>query len=212
MEKISLSRKEIERLAKDNADFYNLDINRVSSLLILQIIQLEASRLVSPNNILDEVKYLDGLTSSTLTKKENCFKKLPLKGLFKKHFFCAGFLAQNLMSNFGIEYGGNKKLKNLINCAFDEDKFGFLDKKSLNKLGYDMIEGAYEERAKSKRLTGEWILYQEFQGKNYYLTLAFHTEKDEDVYRRVCDIYNFDFPFLKRESLGEGFNSVKQDN
>jgi predicted RNA-binding Zn-ribbon protein involved in translation (DUF1610 family) len=53
----------------------------------------------------------------------------------------------------------------------------------------------YEFRARRKQMTGEWIVYQKYEGKNYYLTLGLHAD-DGTTYNHVKLARKFDFPFL----------------
>lgn len=43
----------------------------------------------------------------------------------------------------------------------------------------------------------DWIVFKQFNGSNYYLTLAKPDEGDQNINRRVRQAYEFDFPFLE---------------
>ena len=196
MKKVSLSRNDLLGFAADDLGFYGLDLTRISTVFIAQIFQLQVNRTIDTMSLMDEVKYLEGLRNRTSTEKEKAFKKLPLKGLFKKHFMSAGFIVKNIGAHFGFEWGGNINLDNLIEEVFSNNKSGYVDDAFVGQLTHGMVTQAIEKRAE-KGLTGEWIVFRKFKGKNYYLTIAAHNEGDENIFNRLCDAYDFDFPFLR---------------
>ena len=197
MNKISLTRRDLEVFAVNDLGFYGLDISRISSVFIAQIIQIRSSRTLNTFQILDEVKFLEGLKNVSCTQVASAFKREPLRGLMKKHFTDANFIVKNLVAHFGSEYGGNRKLETIVSQAFARNKSGYVDDEFINFIAHETTFGALQKRAK-KRISGEWIIFQKYSGKNYYLTLAAHDEGDENIYGRICDAYDLDFDFLRR--------------
>jgi hypothetical protein len=51
--------------------------------------------------------------------------------------------------------------------------------------------GAYERRVRNKKITGEFIVYEQTDGSNYYLTLGKHGEWTE-IRARVDKYKKFD--------------------
>ena len=197
MDTVSLSRDDLEGFARSDVGFYGLDITRISSVLIAQVIQMQANQVINTHQMLDEIKYLEGLKTSSSTKKAEPFKRLPLKGLMKTHFTDANFIIKNLGAHFGYDNGGNKRLDKLVSEAFARNESGYIDDEFINFIAHQSTIGALEQRAVKKNITGEWIVFQEHLGKNYYLTLAAHNEGDENIFKRVNDAYDFDFEFLR---------------
>lgn len=197
MESLSLSRNELEEIAKSHLGFHGLDISRISTILIAQVLQMHANRTVNTYNILDEIKFLEGLNIYTATEPESEFRHHPLKGLMKKHFTDASFIVKNIGAHLGMDYGGNSRLTNLIQEAFNKNESGYADDEFFLRIAHGMTCGALEERAKNNRTTGEWIVFKKYDGKNYYLTLAAHKEGDDNIYKKVCDSYDIDFSFLR---------------
>jgi hypothetical protein len=195
MSTTSFTRKELESYADQHVAFYGLDLSRISSILLAQLYDLEKKRVVNIFNITQEIKYLEGLHNSTLTGKAEPFKKEPLRGLYKKHFTDARFIIKNIGNHLG--YGNDKtpRLDKIINNAFSNNKSGCVDSDFINYISYHTTIGAYDEKAK-KRLTGEWIVFQKHNSKNYYLTMGAHNEGDNNILKRVNDAYMFDFLFL----------------
>jgi len=201
LKKISLSRKDLELFAANDIGFYGLDISRISSIFIAQVMQMQEHRVINTLQMLDEVKSLEGFKSVSSTQAASAFKKAPLKGLMKKHFTDARFVAKNLGAYLGYEYGGNKNLDEIVEQAFARNKSGYLDEDFINFLAYETTIGAFQKRALDNKMSGEWIVFQKYNGKNYYLTMAAHDEGDENIYGRVCDAYDLDFEFLRKAPL-----------
>ena len=195
MTAISLGREELEIYANKELAFYGLDLCRISSVFIMQVMQLNLARTFNTFKILDEVKYLEGISKTTATPKHTKFNRPPLKGLYKKHFTDAAFLVKNLTSHFGCDFGGNDKLDKVVNDAFEENGSGYVDESLVKKLSHDLVISAIQERA-SKGLTGEWIIFQKHNEKYYYLTLGAHSEDDTEIFKRVIMAYEMNFPFL----------------
>ena len=193
---VSLGREEIESFAKRDIGFYGLDLKRISSVLIVQIMQIQSSRSLDTHEIMHQVKYLENLIDHSGTKKHEKFKGSVLKGLYKKHFMNAAYLIKNINAHYGINFEGNSRLDKRIQDVIDENTTGYTDGDFAGKLADELVFKGIQERA-TQGFTGEWIVFQKYQGKNYYLTLAQHDEGDENIYNRVVDVYEYDFPFLK---------------
>ena len=191
---MSIGREELVFFARDYAGFHDLDIGNFSTIFLGQIFNFHFSRSVSTFSILDEINHLEGKGRASHTAKENQYKHDPLKGLWKKHFTDARFISKNIDNHFGLSKGGNKKLDQVINrvCSnHTETTEAFAD-----ELSYELTINAYQSRVDKNRMTGEWIVFQKYEGKNYYLTLASHQEEDNEIYKRVCMTYDMNFPFL----------------
>ncbi|BBO71376.1 hypothetical protein DSCA_53060 [Desulfosarcina alkanivorans] len=196
MTAMSLTKEELKTLASSHSGFLGLDLSRISSVFIAQTFQMQANRVINVIQMLDEVRYLEGIKESSSTKKTELFRHPPLKGLRKKHFLDSQFIPQNMDSHYGFSYGGNKNLDKTINELIQQNKSGWIDDEFIGELSHRITFGAIEERARIKKLTGEWIVFQIYQNKNYYLTLGSHDEGDERIWERVKDVYDLDFPFL----------------
>ena len=120
----------------------------------------------------------------------------------KKHFTNPRYLLKNINNYFGISETktGNDRLDNLINLVFSNNKSGYVDKNFIDSLSYNMTFGALKEKANKKEITGEWIVFQKYHKKNYYLTLAAHREGDENIFQRVNMVYDMDFNFLRERT------------
>ena len=192
-----MTKNDLKRFISTDDEFADIDISRISSSFIVQIIQLRAGGSIETVNIVKAIKSLENNKNTISTKSEDCFKHQPLKGLYKKHFFDANFVLKNIGTYWGMGFGGNDKLDKMIKQSFAKSKTGYCDDRLNASIISQLTFGAIKDRTRSKKLTGEWIIYQKYQNKNYYLTIASHDEKDIDIHKRIKDIYYIDFDFLK---------------
>ncbi|MBS9443780.1 hypothetical protein EAE89_19490 [Photorhabdus heterorhabditis] len=195
MMKISLGRNELLYFANSLPGFCDIDLSRISSVFIAQVMQLYYGRVINIFNIIDRVKSLEGIMESSCIKDEGVFLYEPLKGLMKAHFTNARFIFKNIKN----QWGSDKYMGKTINKAFHNNKSEYVDDDLINYISYQLAIGAYDKKIKGKAITGEWIIFQKYQGKNYYLTLGYHSEGDKNIYKRVCVAYEQDFSFLKYE-------------
>lgn len=177
-------------------DFFGLDLSRISTILLAQLSVVHSTRTLSTHMITDEIKYLEGLKPHSQTLKADQFRKEPLRGLWKKHFSDPQFLIRNIGNHFGLNKGGNERLTQMIAEAFKRNTSGYFDDEFAHFLAHEFTIGAYDKRFKMKKMTGEWIVFQKHQGKNYYLTFGLHAN-DDWIYRHVNLAIEFDYPFLK---------------
>lgn len=134
-----------------------------------------ALRLMAYKNsfsVTDELDYLEGYREGTLTKPAAQFKP-PLYPFWHKHFTTPGHLAHNLQVRWGMNKGGNRDLENLIKDI--AQGYGGNDGEWPNYLADRLIIGGYGDRL-GRGLTGNWIIYAQHLGLNYYLDLATHDE------------------------------------
>jgi hypothetical protein len=57
----------------------------------------------------------------------------------------------------------------------------------------------YAERSRDESLTGQWIVYAQHEGRNYYLCLALHDEGDAAIFGRIKNGCIGEFPFLQSQ-------------
>lgn len=168
--------------------FFGLDLSRISHLLIYQVHHLHLDRKAHTFQITDEIKSLELGHPASFTKHAEKFTKPPLVGLWKKHFPQPQFILRNI------------NIHNKANLFSDEIdpivKQEIARGKSAEEISHSLTFEAFERRALSRKITGEWIIYCKHNKQNYYLTLATHTERDEDIYERINLGCQPEFPFL----------------
>jgi hypothetical protein len=60
------------------------------------------------------------------------------------------------------------------------------------------VTNSYAERSRKQCLTGDWIIYAQHEGQNYYLCLSAHG-KDADAFERIKRCCVDEFPFLRSQ-------------
>ena len=157
----------------------SLDTGKISPLLYKQLMCLYLNGLFSPDFVLREIRYLEGIdTNKTTTNTHKFFKNKPLLGLCKKHFFAP----HNIENNFTTILSKNNVeifLKNKFNI--DVAKTDFSNSMSRNKLIKNILYATISNPNK----TGDWLIYEKYDWGNYYISLAQHEERDIEIYDRI---------------------------
>lgn len=197
--KISITIDRLNAFFEENVAFHGLPRGRISKLLLTQLYIYSVGRIYNIFAITDEIKYLEGQRSVTLTGKEEAFKGNILCGLWKKHFFDARFFTKNIANHWsGIK--GRDRLMKLIESALAEAKGDDIDRVTIGKIAHHSVFDVYAERTarSGKRkgsLTGEWIIFAKHGGNNYYLCIGYHGQ-DESIKMQISNICYEEFPFL----------------
>ena len=146
----------------------------------------------SPFEKVLEIKYLEGLSSSTQTKPSSEFRGASLKGLWHKHFMpnYVGVVAQNIMNQLN-----NDKLKMLIESVIGSDE---ITEELINTLSRRIVNDSIEERAKVEKLTGEWIVFAKENDLNYYLCVCTHNTGDEIIAHKIKTACVPEFAFISK--------------
>jgi hypothetical protein len=61
----------------------------------------------------------------------------------------------------------------------------------------DATIGAFERRNERSAFTGEWIIYAQHGGRNYYLCLGRHDSGDAELRRQIEAMCCVEFKFLR---------------
>ncbi|MBS4050797.1 hypothetical protein [Methylomonas rivi] len=192
-----VSEDEVIEFRNNHIGFSQIDLSRVSQFLSIQLASIHKHRVYNSFSITDVIQDLEGVGRGCKRRVAQ-FKHPPLKGLWKVHFFDPRFMVKNLINHWGLERANSPKLNNLF-LRIDED-----EEKSPSthgwhgRLAHEMTVVGYEERARKNNLTGEWIIFLKYKGKNYYLCISRHTspEEDRDVYEFLKNLCEHEYPFL----------------
>jgi hypothetical protein len=191
----SMSREELLAWAGESVAFYRLDLTRISTVLLSQAYSFEVNRIFDTFDLTQPMKVLEGVSSSDATPPADQFRHAPLTGLYKKHFSSARFLPTNLL-NFLRSKEGNRHFNKAWGEAARASGSQYIDEIFLKHLSHHMVVDPVEIRSISNGMTGEWVVFHKYQGANYYLTFAFHTETNDDIYKRIVTACEFDnLPF-----------------
>jgi hypothetical protein len=176
---------------------------RMSELIWFDIYVLNAAFGVSPHDILGAIGDLERGEPPTGVKPATQFKKMPLKGLWHKHYFAAQFLVQNII--LGLGQNGIQKL---VTEVMDPAKSAVVTPEIIKELAQRATREPVEKRDALKKLTGEWIVFLQREGKNYYLCCNSHKAGDQFIYDRIMEHCVRDFPdlpdWLKAEQSSKG--------
>jgi hypothetical protein len=161
--------------------------SRMSELIWLDMYTMDAAFGVSPHDIVRVIQELEGNAPGSGIKPATRFRRMPLKGLWHKHFFSAHFVPNNILLGFGTN--GLRKLVN-------EAKSPVITQEMITELAWRIAEEPFKEREAAKKLTGEWIIYLPHDGKKYYLCCSTHEAEDQSIYDRIMEHCVRDFPAL----------------
>ncbi len=153
---------------------------RISELLILDLFVYSRKFGVAAPEIMREIKALEAGEAQSFTKAAAPFERLPLHGLWHKHFFSAHFLAHNRLPGASTQH-----INSDLMARLERLQNGNLSDDDLQDLASGMVQEPFEDRAGQKRVTGEWIIFIPHAGLNYYLCLATHTMGDQAILDRI---------------------------
>ena len=136
---------------------------------------------------------IESLENEVCTIKQRPFNGEFLKGLMHVHHGTYATMGYSAVKNCIVYWYNNEKMRPKIIPEFQ----ALLDE-SEHDLGARMYQKAIFSRIKNG-LTGEWLIYKKYQGKNYYMCLAKHDEGDENIYKNRIRPCLIEFPELNKE-------------
>jgi hypothetical protein len=164
--------QELEIFIGNNSGLVGVDRSRMSRLLCEQIAYGIKSRTLDSFGVTDILQALEGHDTRGYVKTCH-FNHPPLKGLLHAHFRQAAFITKNLENEMK-----NSRGKNLIKGFFKDKKLS--DEEKLKAAPYQATFELYNSRTENNALTGEWIIYAKYNGKQYYLAVAPHSSNQKD--------------------------------
>lgn len=171
---------------------------RYSWYFIERLIELNKKREFI-SEIINEIECLENFTVyKTNTKTQTPFDHEPLKGLWHKHFHLGNF--KNMKIMYLDPLIKNKKWSHITQECRDLEKKRKKGDTNLSLVCRVLKKHTiddYESRIEKAQLTGEWIIYHEFLGENYYLGLWEHDELDEDIAVKIKSIFKSEFKEFK---------------
>jgi len=172
--------------------------DRVSLGFAARLLQVR-DELGEDRAVLREIDALEGPDAYSMTKKAEQFSRPPLFPFWHKHFSTPRHLFRNIGIRWGADKSGNRDLTKMIEKA--EAKYGHEPELWQKYLAYQFVMGGYQERAASRRMTGDWIIFAKHEGKNFYLDMATHEEAQEPdrLMKKLWQGSAAEFSFLFRE-------------
>jgi len=169
-------------------------LGRYSATLVNQLVYLPYQGMnYLYQFIVPEIAHLEDETLPTRTGKEESFRRPEMQGLYKKHFYLPCFAAKNMLNSWNLA-GESKSTKFEKEFKRTYEVYqATQSEESAKKLSSDIAATMMNELL-SKKKTGEYIVFQKYNDKNYYLCLGLHRQ-DEEILSWVKHAQK-DFSFL----------------
>lgn len=169
---------------------------RYSVLLLLDLFCMFKEGLPSAR-VIDEIIMLEEGACQSRLKPPTQFKYPPLRGLWHKHFLFNVLTTIAKSTQIGLKSILTKQVRKDLYSARKEGEQ--VVRAYIKKITHDMVHNQYERQANAQKLTGEWLIYAEHKGKNYYLCLGGHDKSEgqhENLRKMIDNVACQEFPFL----------------
>jgi len=169
---------------------------RYSLLLVLELYHGMTSGFLNPSKVVHEINVLEGIEKRSQLKAAAQFQHHPLKGLWHKHYLEDGMKAVAI----NLKKGGNKYGMSFFEQRILESKLSgkkiYVSLEDIPLITKDFVDGNWARMANAEALTGEWIVYAQYQGANYYLCIGKHNSGDQHLRTLIDTLCCQEFPFL----------------
>jgi hypothetical protein len=171
--------------------------DRCSMLLVLGLFGGFKSGHLNPAKVVHEIQALEGIGNPSRLKPPTQFKDPPLKGLWHKHYLPDGLLSMAINIKNGLKLYGLPVARQRAREAQEAGEERYFSIEDVKSLANDAVHGNWTRLATAEALTGEWIVYAQHDGKNYYLCLGTHKRSGHKSLREQIDaICCQEFSFL----------------
>lgn len=169
---------------------------RYSILLVLGLFGGFKSGHLNPAKVICEIQALEGIGKPSQLKPPTPFNHPPLKGLWHKHYLEDGLGAAAINLKKGLKKYGLPLFKQRIREAQEAGEERYVSVDDIKSLADDAVQGNWIRLANSEELTGEWIIYAQHDGMNYYLCLGTHKSGDDYLRKQIDAVCCEEFPFI----------------
>jgi hypothetical protein len=159
--------------------------------LLLITMWIRAEHGQNPFTIREEIECLEDQSKTSRTKSPTQFLHPPLKGLWKKHYIRTDM--KGLIKNLESAHGEKGKVKLARKLIAEQ---GIKSPEQLSREFADGYVRSYRYRSRTQTLTGDWLIYVQHEGKNYYLAVYDHETKDEQIAQELKRHLPQQFPFI----------------
>jgi hypothetical protein len=118
-----------------------------------------------------------------------------LKDYLHAHHSSYSSLGYSIVRNIKEFWFKRKKIKNELKDEFQQILSKY-DQNNIAAIMNTMHTKAIGEKSKNGELKGEWLIYRQYNGCNYYLCLATHKEGDPNIYKHKIIPCITEFPEL----------------
>ncbi|MSU93063.1 hypothetical protein EB795_03775 [Pseudomonas mandelii] len=152
--------------------------------------------VLTPERVMCEIRALELLEPVSVTKPAAQFQRLPLKGLWHKHYTVSGIpsIAVNVMN--ALKRIGTPEFSESVRQVEASVEERYFEKEDIDRYVREVVHTNYQKRRDAGEMTGEWIVYAVHEGRNYYLCLGTHKTGDDLLRQWIDLIYLKEFPFL----------------
>lgn len=172
---------------------------RYSFLLVLGLFGGFKSGLLNPAKVVHEINALEGIGKPSQLKPPIQNKHPPLKGLWHKHYLEDGPRAMALNILKGLKRYSIPVFQQRIEEAKAAGEERYVLPEDIESIATDAVHGNWMRLAADEALTGEWLVFAEHEGKNYYLCLGTHEKSTHEALRQQIDTMCCqEFPFLSK--------------
>lgn len=182
------------------AEIYGLERaipGRYSVLLLYGLYYGGKVGRLNPAKVIQEIEFLEGLRQPSGTKPASVFQRnKPLRGLWHKHYLEDGLSSMALNLHKGLERYGIPWAKEMAEEAGGSGEDIYFSEKDIPQIAHDVVEGNWKRLREEPALTGQWIIFAQYQGNNYYLCLGHHQSGDQKIRDQIDSVCVQEFPFL----------------
>ncbi|WP_343669103.1 hypothetical protein [Paraburkholderia heleia] len=170
---------------------------RYSLLLFFDLYLLMKSGRGNPFMVLDEIEALEGRNRQSRHKPPIQNKHQPLKNLWHKHYEQSDLASMAMNVRRGLNKYGIPFVQQMIDEAAAAGEERHIVIEHVNDIVNDVISGNLGRLRQEQALTGEWLMFAEYQGQRFYLCLATHHRSTHEHIRQQIDrVCTVEFPFL----------------
>ncbi|RON40602.1 hypothetical protein [Pseudomonas brassicacearum] len=152
---------------------------------------------LSVSRVIAEIEALECTDRKSATKPAALFNRLPLKGLWHKHYIQNGISSMAINLRHAINKFGLPKFEQKVKDLGASGEERYLEASDIDEIVYEAVLGNYGRRYEAGQMTGEWMVYAIHEGQNYYLCLGTHKSGDDALRQQIDLICVPEFPFLK---------------
>jgi hypothetical protein len=194
---LGISEAEVQAFVASSQAMHMVPAEKLSELLVAQLAHASKHRTFDCFAVTDMIRRLEGTKNwDARLERPKKFKYKPLRGLWKVHFFEARFIARNLINEWGLQYEESPKFDQLLDRVVQEEEASPSAAGWGGRLAHELVFKGMETR---KNVTGEWLVYGQHAGRNYYLCVTVHSSspaQDQVIYNNMVALCGEEFRFL----------------
>jgi hypothetical protein len=161
---------------------------RYSALLVCHLYMGMKANAIDPWKVAHEIDALEGIGRSSQLKAPIRNRFPPLKGLWHKHYQQSGIrsLAMNIqkaLKRYGLPYAQQKAKE-----AKESGELHYFSAEDIKAISIDVVHGNYVRLGQEAAVSGEWLVFAQHEGLNYYLCLATHEKSEHPQIRNQIDL------------------------